>query len=432
MRIFFINNSLVDKYSQGKMFNFLVISRSVYSTAGSAVEDSKLNFSKDLNLSNPHEQSAFLGDDYFRGMNAFLRKPQIKGIVPKLLRSPGTAGAACEVVAGGLLWRCFKGPATLVNWGTSIGEFVNVAISESKIKKPIKEECLASIQILAGVLGFGGFLKERLFAHEESDFSEIPLYEKIGLSSSYILNTFFMVTGAIEKSLLSMVCKNRPNTEEGKNKIDDDDSTSEYRDCLISAKQDRRCTIECSIASVIPWVMNVGPVKFVLDLLMPYQAIKDGLELYVDRFKEGKEIHFLPKKLQTPKMFELMEFVNDPRTLLGRRTKNEDEKFTLIWPFNLATKFLLGREDDKGGKGSSGFRNSVIKPFYRALGALSPNYYLNKEGNIVVEFEDLEAKADETSHEQVPAIEQNTAGSLSSVVEPILDQQSVSLIPSKA
>ncbi len=407
------------------MFQFLVISRSVYSTAGLAVEDSKLNFSKDLN--NPHEKSALIGDDYFRGMNAFFSKPQIKGVVPNLLRSPGTAGATCEVVAGGLLWWCFKGPATLVNWGTSIGEFVNVAISESKkIDKPIKEELLASIQVVAGLLGLGGFLKERLFTHKENDYSDISLIEKIGLSSSYLLNTFFMVTGAIEKSLLSMVCNNRKNK-------DAEGSTSEYRDTIISAKQDRRCTIECSIATVIPWVMDFGPAKFILDLFMPYQAIKDGLDTYVARFKRGEKIYFIPEKLQTPKMFELMEFINDPRTLFGKKDDDDDE-FKLLPPFNLMTRFLLGSEDDKGGKGASGFRNSVIKPFYRSLGALSPNYYLNKEGNIVVEFEDLVTKPEEASQEQeqIQAIEQDTANPLSSGSDSVPDKQLTNLIPSKA
>ncbi len=351
-----------------------------YNQSGIKVDNPR-NFSSIVGQESS-EHAADLGDNYFRGMNAFINSPQRKGIVPKLLRSPGTAGAVCEVIAGGFLWRCFKGPATLVNWCTSIGEFINVAISESdKISKPIKEELLASIQIGAGVLGFGGFLKERLFTHKENDYSNIPILEKIGLSASYLLNTFFMVTGAIEKSLLSMVCNNRD-----PEKKDATGSKSEYRDCLTSAQSDLRCTIECGLATLIPWVMDFGPVKFILDLLMPYQAIRTGLDTYVDRFKDKKDIFFIPKKLQTKKTFELMEFINDPRTLLGERKKRIDEKFTLLWPFNNFLKFFIGTESDKKGEGASGFRNYCIKPFYKVLGALAPDYYLNNDGNIVVKF----------------------------------------------
>ena len=180
-----------------------------------------------------------------------------------------------------------------------------------------------------------------------------------------------------------MVCNNRDSK-----KKDAPDSKSEYRDCLTSAKQDRRCTIECGIATLIPWIMNFGPVKFILDILMPYQAIREGLETYVDRFKDKQEIFFIPKKLQTRKVFELMEFINDPRTLLGERKKTEKEKFTLIWPFSNFLKFFIGSESDKSAKGGSGFRNYCIKPFYRLLGASAPNYYLDKNNNIVVEFEE--------------------------------------------
>ncbi len=369
------------------MFILNITVTQTYNPQSGKLVDHSRNFSANGPNSSSNDHAAELGDDYFRGMNAFITSPQRKSAIPTILRSPGTAGAVCEVVAGGFLWRCFKGPATLVNWFTSIGEFINVAISESKtISKPKKEELLASMQIGAGILGFGGFLKERLFTHEEHDYSEIPILEKIGLSASYLVNTFFMVTGAIEKSLLSMVCNNRTeNEKEGKGK-DVEGSTSEYRDCLTSAKSDRRCTVECGIATIIPWVMDFGPVKFILDVLIPYQAIREGLETYVDRFKDGKDIFFIPKKLQTRKMFELMEFINDPRTLLGKRER-EPDKFTLIWPFNKFLRFLVGTEPNKG---SNGFRNYCIKPFYERLGTIAPNYYLDNDENIVVEWNNAE------------------------------------------
>ena len=73
------------------MFQLLVISKSVYSIQGLAVKDSNLNFSN--NSIEPHKKSALLGDEYFRGMNAFINSPQRKGFIPSLIRSPGTAGA---------------------------------------------------------------------------------------------------------------------------------------------------------------------------------------------------------------------------------------------------------------------------------------------------------------------------------------------------
>lgn len=377
--------------------------------------DSPINFPKqgpeNLNKYSA-ECSADFGDEYFRrGLNAFIKQsPQRKGIIPNILRSPGTAGAVCEVISGGFLWWCFKGPATLVNWGTSIGEFINVAISESeKIEKPIKEELLALSQIVAGGVGFCGFLKERLFTHKENDYSNIHILEKIGLSTSYLLNTFFMVTGAIEKSLLSMVCSNRENR-------DGEGSKSEYRDCLTTAKSDKRCTVECGVATLIPWIMDFGPAKFLLDVLIPYQAIRDGLATFVARFKKEKDIYFIPKKLQTPKMFELMEFMYDPRTLFGRREEKEEE-FMLLWPFSLVTKFLLGTESSKG---ANGFRNYCIKPFYKMLGALPPDYYLNEKGKIVVVWDKQEEKQivrSDTEQQKPKETKENESPKVISVLE---------------
>ena len=337
--------------------------------------------------------TADLSDEYFRKTNA----------IPM---SPGMAAAGIEIVGAGALWRCFPGPATMVNLLTTVGETAQVFVSNSKKfeDKHIKDGWLAWFQVLSGVFGFFGVAKETFFAQQEQDYENVPIFEKVTLSGASLLNVFLMLSGSVEKSLLSMVSWN-------KNENDREKKGSEYRASLTSALSDRRCSGEWAMMTAIPWLSNIGFFKRALDIIIPIQALSEG----VDTFVGNPKASFLPEKLANNNGFQtMMKAIADPKSLFTKevleneenKDKDKNDKYKLCRPFNHMTRFLLGTENDVGGKGRSGLRNYLLKPMFEllSLGNLrTPLYYLDKDNNIVVEFDEQDLKPKGITKEQQTA-----------------------------
>ncbi|OGI18866.1 MAG: hypothetical protein A3B68_06480 [Candidatus Melainabacteria bacterium RIFCSPHIGHO2_02_FULL_34_12] len=314
--------------------------------------------------------TAELGDGYFRAQNNF---PW----------SPGIAAAAIETAGAGALLKCFPGITTKVNLATTLIEFVNAAVSNSKkIPKLIKEDFLAWLQVIAGISGFIGVIKENLFDSQKHDFSRVPFWEKVGLSVASAFNVFSMASGAIEKSLLSMVCKNRDEDNELR-------SIPEYRTSRSSAQSDRRCQYEWFGMALLPWLYNFTWLKKVADVLISYFALKEGCETFAERIDKGEVMFpFLPEKWQGEKLKGLVKFSDDPFFFLRKEDKEKND-YKLLWPYDRFIEFLIGTESDENGPGSSGFRNYCIAPMFSFFGCKDlPHYYLDNDGNIIVEFEE--------------------------------------------
>ncbi len=358
------------------MFILEIAAIQTYNQAGLKVDNPR-NSSNLGQKSSSSNHAADLGDEYFRRTNDFPA-------------SPGMAAAGIEIIGAGALWRCFPGPATIVNLLTTVGETAQVLVSKSNgfFSKNVKDGLLAWFQILSGAFGFVGVAKEIFFDEHEQDYENVPLFEKITLSGASLLNVFLMISGAIEKSLLSMVCNNN---NEGKKHATE--STSEYRTSLTSALSDRRCHIEWALMTAIPWVSKVEFFKKILDVVIPLQAIREGL----DTFVEEPEASLLPEKFVNSKGFQnSAKAIADPLSFFIK--EDNKNKYKLCWPFNYFTKFLIGTEDCKDGKGQDGLRNYLLEPMFRllSLGNLKPPlYYLDKNNNIVVEFEEQVSKPEE-------------------------------------
>ena len=364
----------------------MAIAIQTYNQSGIKVENPRNFSSKDGQKSSEH--TADLGDKYFRNTNNFPF-------------SPGMAAAGIEIVGAGALWRCFPGPATIVNLLTTVGETAQVLVSKSeKFSKNVKDGLLGWFQVLSGAFGFFGVAKETLFTEHKQDYDSVPIFEKVVLSGASLLNVFLMCAGAVEKSLLSMVCWNRNDKEQ---------KGSEYRTSLTSALSDRRCNAEWGIMTAIPWISNIGFVKKILDVFIPYQALREGL----DTFIENPKASLLPEKFSKSNGFQtsIKAIVNPISLFVKKKANNEnDEKYKLCWPFTGMTKLLLGTENDRGGKGNSGFRNYFLKPMFEllSLGRLkAPLYYLDKNNNIVVEFEEQDQKEQAVTNS---AEQQTTSG----------------------
>ena len=99
------------------MYLLNTIAIQTYNQAGLKVDNPR-NFSKPGQKSSS-EYAADLADEYFRKTN-------------DIPFSPGIAAAGIEIVGAGTLWRCFPGPATIVNLLTTVGETAQVFVSSSK------------------------------------------------------------------------------------------------------------------------------------------------------------------------------------------------------------------------------------------------------------------------------------------------------------
>lgn len=343
-----------------------LVTRQVYDQAGKQVSSS-LNVSSNGLPSKEH--AAKLASECFREMN-------------DIPWSPGIAAAAVEIVGAGALLKCFPGPATWVNFLTTVGETSSVFISRlDSFSQEAKNGALAWFQVLSGIFGFVGVAKETFKNEEERDFSEVPVWEKVSLSVASLLNVFTMASGAVEKSLLAMVCKNRGDKEEeGKQK-----NGNESRASLTSALSDRRCCVEWSMMIAIPWISNIGPLKKILDVFIPYRAIGEGLDTFVE--EPEAMMPFSESFAKNQVVQKIMKTISDPFSLFVNDENNNGKKYNLCWPFKYFLKFLIGTQSDKNGPGQSGFRNYCLKPVFKILGCGNlPLYYLNQDEQVVVEF----------------------------------------------
>lgn len=305
------------------------------------------------------EYSSKLADQYFRKLND----------VPI---SPEAASKGIEIANAVALARCFPGPATLVNLATTIGESSQMLISKSdKLSKATKDGALAWFQILSGAAGFLGIGKEMIFRSDEENFQGVPLFEKLALTGSSILNIFSMISTSVEKSLISMVCWNK----------NDKETSSEHRTSLTSALADRRCIGESLVMATIPWISNVGIIKRFVDVSLSYSAIAEGL----DTFEDHGKVLFLPDKYQSPFLQSVVKFISNPLSIFMSETP-KNQKYNLCFPFNKIVRLLIGNENDAKGKGQSGVRNYMFKPMFEFLGCKPPLFYLDEKDNLVVEF----------------------------------------------
>lgn len=352
-----------------------ILASQTFNQSGVQVRGPK-NFSSNGLISN--EYTAKLSDEYFIDSNDFPC-------------SPASAAAGLEVVGAAALMRCFPGPATFVNLLSTIGESTQILVSKSKkLTKKAKDGLLAWFQIISGIFGFAGIAKEAVENGNGENFREVPFIEKFTLSAISLVNVFSMAGNAIEKTLLSMVGWNRSDKNKG-----------EYRSCLTSALGDRRAAAEWAVMATIPWISNIGAVKRLVDVGVTYMAVREGL----DTFDEQGSVTFLSDKYQSPALQKIISFIVNPLSLLFSKesTSNGENKYRLCWPFNKFVKFLIGAEFDVGGKGSSGFRNYCLRPIFKFFGCNPPLYYLDKNKNIVVEFEGQKVKSKiETGEKTLP------------------------------
>ena len=374
-----------------------ILARQTYNRLGKLV-DSKTNYSSNGLM--PHEMVAKLTDQSYRKMNKFPSSENNYKI------TFGPFVAITETVAAlSLVW-CFRSIATVLNLLMTFGEFgqawvagidpnkkkaqspqsTNNIENEALVRKEIenKESGMAWFQIFAGTGGVLGLCYEFLFGKRDNDTpKEVPLFKKITLSATSALNVFFMLGGAAEKSLMSMLSWNGGG-KGGKGQ--------DYRSMQINGAADVRGAIEWAFMTLVPWISNIDSLKHVVDIAVTYGAIREGADYFKDSGKMdlsfgGKDILKMNLK-NKPILKKIIETFVNPFSLFARNENSisDERRYNLCWPFNKIKKWYVGTENDKQGPGMGGVRNKVVAPILKNLFACElPNIFLNKD-NLICEY----------------------------------------------
>lgn len=376
-----------------------ILARQTYNHLGKII-NSKTNYSNNGLMS--HEMVAKLTDQSYRKMNKFPNHENNYKI------TFGPFVAITETVAALALVWCFRSIATVLNLLMTFGEFGQAWVAgmdpnERKETQPVnsnkhatdertsiknaiedKESGMAWFQILAGTGGVMGLAYEFLFGRKEQEpADDVPLFKKITLSATSALNVFFMLTGAAEKSMMSMFSWNGGG-KEGKGQ--------DYRSMQINGAADVRGAIEWAFMTVVPWVSKVESLKHLVDIAVTYGALREGTDYFNDSGKiklsfNGK--NFLNVKLgEKPFLKKLIQVFVNPISLFTKPKQSNEKQYNLCWPFNSIRKWYLGSENDKCYPGASGFRNKFVAPILRnVFNCELPNVFLNDD-NIICEYID--------------------------------------------
>lgn len=388
------------------------ISRTVHSLYGDPIFNDSRNIMPatelDDRFKNPFKyQAAYLMDYYYaKQLNRlpFQKKnPKALPSPPTELKNPLKVGmgpfiALTETIAAGFLVTSLRTISTGINLVTTLGEFFQTWVAgtdslgdpndkdkkKAEEAKDKREGYMAGVQVFAGGMGALGFAWDQIFG-EEHEMREVPLWKKIGLSFSSAFNAIFMFFGAAEKTLISGLSKNNEVEKLRGN---------EYSDMRINGHNDRRCTLEWSLMTVLPWVSNINLLKNAADLLIIYGALREGFDHYLDKNKILGVCDNLDKK---PGLKKAAQYFCNPKLLLteayskvssnGKKKPEKEEKGEIIcFPFNKGLRWFLGTESDKDGPGTNGFRQKYLVPVLKFFGTTPPVCYQDKSGNVVSEF----------------------------------------------
>ncbi len=389
------------------------ISRVVHSLNGNPIPSDPRNLIpayEEDRFKNPYRSQAHFMDYYYtKQLNRlpFQKKnPQALPVPPTELKKTLKIGmgpfiALTETIAAGFLVASLRTISTGINLATTLGEFIQTWAAgtdslgdpndkdkkKAEKAKDLREAWMAGVQVFAGGMGGLGFTWDQIFG-EEHEMREVPFWKKIGLSLSSAFNAVFMFFGAAEKTLISGLSKNNEAEKLRGN---------EYSDMRINGHNDRRCTLEWSLMTVLPWVSNINLVKNSTDLLIIYGALREGFDHYLDKNKILGICDNLDKK---PVLKKTAQYFCNPKMLLtdaysklfldsknGKKKPEKEEKGEIIcFPFNKGLNWFLGTELDKCGPGADGFRQKYLVPVLKFFGTNPPVCYLDKSRNVVSEF----------------------------------------------
>ena len=260
---------------------------------------------------------------------------------------------------------------------------------------------MAWMQLGAGSLGAISNVLDLVKRGDDNDVKELSISKKVGLSIASFISAVCMFFGWGEKSLMSTISKDGPESD----------------NIRMNAHSDLRCFIEWSSMTIYPWVRGFKSIRKGLDILIPYLAIREGLG-HLIRNGISKLINN-----DTPLNFE--ESIGKPaskilKTLfLINSDKKENHENNGI-PKLFYSDWFLGKND------KDGFRSKYLLKVLKLFGCNSPNAWL-KDQKLVIEYPIEEESSKATEKET--QTQDNTSTQTSTETPSILHSPIVSIAP---
>lgn len=274
----------------------------------------------------------------------------------------GAQVATFESLTGLALVFLQRSAATIANAATSVGEFVQVLISNTQqhdLSKAKTEKERAKLEaenekieersedLMSGVISFAGgygiykFYKDakKYFRGDDiSEIQELTTSKKITLSSASLLNAGMMFLGNAEKTTMGLI--NR-----------DENGGKKSIQMGLNGRSDGRCTLEWLSMVAFTWFSKFKPIKLIFDAVLPALAFKDGAQHFYLRItgkeKKNRVIH-----------------------------PNNDRIFR---PWN---QWYFGNNEN------GGFRSAVLKPIANLYSFELPQCYMNNSRELIVKVPD--------------------------------------------
>jgi len=229
-------------------------------------------------------------------------------------------------------------------------EEVENELKERARKREVALASLVSVAACGGLYKWGreySWGKDilHIFDGDSHDIKEVPLWQKIGLTIGSFLSMVAMAVGYVEKSLMATVAQSKNGGVRAK-------------EIIINAKSDLRCTIEWFCMGLFLWVRKIRPLKMLIDLGLPLNALQDGVGHLLEPLLESEDSssNIFIKALK--KIF-----------------KDSDEIKTPVKVFN---GWFFGKKEN------TGLRSRVFTGVYKAFGCEPLDCHLDESSNLVV------------------------------------------------
>lgn len=306
---------------------------------------------------------------------------------------PGLLIALFETVAAYILQRLERTPATFTNLFTTLSELAQVIIAnitapgiyindiedekkkeeekqKQKFLATIRENAVSGVIATAGAVGLYKWFREILgvLKGEEVEIADLSIVQKSSLSLASFLSSIGMFVGYGEKGAFAPVAKNSVN----KGEIE----KSRAKEMRANSRSDFRCSIEWLVMTVFPFVVQIRPIKVIIDFVIPAAALLDGAgDLYEwgsVKFNNGHDHkHHEGQDHECNHGFtglinKGMQFV---KKILGIK---DDGKKTFSIPKIFFNTWYFGTEKDNGIR-------SWMLPFYKLLGCTPPECFMRSK-----------------------------------------------------
>lgn len=305
--------------------------------------------------------------------------------------------AAYETVVALALQVLERTPATFTNLFTTLSECLQVLIAnydntkvnpeeiqdvneKKKVLKKLfrdkekREDWINATLGVAGGIGLYKWGKEMLesFKGEEVEVRNLPLYQKVLLSAGSFVSAVGMGAGYTEKCSFVPIAK-------------EENGGLRAKEMRANGNSDFRCSVEWLFMTFFPFLVEMKPVKALIDFILPAFALMDSVGHFVEKFKlvKNNNDHASCEHGHNHEHgSECNHGVTGLFNIVFRWFRKNMLKVDDNGHRELVIPKVLFNEWFFGNKEGSGLRARILVPIYKLFGSNPPECYM-KDGKLM-------------------------------------------------